>query len=49
MSGIGHDRPGHVGARTRKRLGLSQAVVGSTLWRLLEKQPPDGLRQTVRA
>jgi predicted transposase YbfD/YdcC len=38
-----------VGARTRKRLGLPQAVVGSTLWRLLEKQPPDGLRQTVRA
>jgi hypothetical protein len=38
-----------VGARTRKRLGLPLAVAGSTLWRLLEKQSPDGLRQTVRA
>ncbi len=38
-----------VGARTRKRLGLPQAVVGSTLWRLLEKQPPEGLSQTMRA
>jgi predicted transposase YbfD/YdcC len=40
---------GDVGARTRKRLGLPQAVAGSTLWRLLEKQPADGLRQTARA
>ncbi|MFL5347446.1 MAG: ISAs1 family transposase [Hyalangium sp.] len=40
---------GDVGARTRKRLGLPQSVVGSTLWRLLEKQPPDGLRETLRA
>src|SRR4051812_21428597 len=31
---------GDVGARTRKRLGLPQAVAGSTLWRLLEKQLP---------
>lgn len=38
-----------VGARTRKRLMLPQAVVGSTLWRLLEKQEPEGLRQTVKA
>jgi hypothetical protein len=40
---------GDVGARTRKRLGLPQAVVGSTLWRLMEKQQPEGLRQTLRA
>lgn len=38
-----------VGARTRKHLKLPQAVAGSTLWRLLEKQTPDGLAQTVRA
>jgi predicted transposase YbfD/YdcC len=38
-----------VGARTRKRLALPQAVAGSTLWRLLEKQPLDGLCQTGRA
>ncbi len=40
---------GDVGARTRKRLGLPQAVAGSTLWRLLKKQVPEGLRQTVKA
>jgi hypothetical protein len=40
---------GDVRARTRKRLGLPQSVVGSTLWRLLEKQQPDGLRETLRA
>jgi predicted transposase YbfD/YdcC len=40
---------GDVAARTRKRLGLPHSVVGSTLWRLLEKQQPDGLRETLRA
>jgi predicted transposase YbfD/YdcC len=40
---------GDVGARTRKRLELPRSVVGSTLWRLLEKQQPDGLRETLRA
>lgn len=40
---------GDVGARTRKRLELPRSVVGSTLWRLLEKQLPDGLRETLRA
>jgi len=34
---------GHVGARTRKRLELPRSVGGSTLWRLLQKQQPDGL------
>jgi hypothetical protein len=40
---------GDVGARTRKRLELPLSVVGSTLWRLLEKQLPGGLRETLRA
>ena len=40
---------GDVGARTRKRLELPQSVAGSTLWRLLQKQPPEGLRETLRA
>jgi predicted transposase YbfD/YdcC len=40
---------GDVGARIRKLLGLPQSVAGSTLWRLLEKQQPDGLRETLRA
>jgi predicted transposase YbfD/YdcC len=40
---------GDVGARTRKRLGLPRSVVGSTLWRLLERQSPEGLRETLRA
>jgi predicted transposase YbfD/YdcC len=38
-----------VGARTRKRLGLPLAVAGSTLWRLLTKQLPQGLSQTLKA
>ena len=40
---------GDVGARTRNRLELPRSVVGSTLWRLLEKQQPDGLLETLRA
>ena len=40
---------GDVAARARKRLGLPQSVAGSPLWRLLEKQQPDGLRETLRA
>ena len=40
---------GDVGARTRKRLELPRSVKGSTLWRLLQKQQPDGLRETLRA
>jgi hypothetical protein len=40
---------GDVGARTRKRLGLPQAVAGSTLWRLLEKQLAEGLSPTMKA
>ena len=40
---------GDVGARTRKRLELPRSVVGSTLWRLLETQQPDGLLETLRA
>lgn len=40
---------GDVGARTRKRLELPRSVKGSTLWRLLEKQQPDGLRETLKA
>lgn len=38
-----------VGARTRKRLGLPQAVAGTTLWRLLGRQGTTGLRETVCA
>jgi len=40
---------GDVGARTRKRLELPRCVKGSTLWRLLQKQQPDGLRETLKA
>lgn len=40
---------GDVGARTRKRLELPRSVEGSTLWRLLREQQPDGLRETLQA
>jgi hypothetical protein len=38
-----------VGPLSHQRLGLPLAVAGPTLWRLLEKQPADGLRQTMKA
>ena len=38
-----------VGMRTRKALSLPLSVAGTTLWRLLERQRVDGLRETVQA
>ncbi len=40
---------GDVAARTRKQWELPHSVNGSTLWRLLEQQSPEGLRETLRA